>query len=82
MTRCSPNGWRHAVGCGATLIGSTETTEAEDCSCGLSRYMDGHVFIEGTVYRVVFEVRGQPLPDGGRFPLPVDLYRLVPAYTP
>lgn len=43
---------------------------------------DGHTRIDGTVYRVVFEVRGQPIPDAGRFPRPVDLYRLVPVSHP
>ena len=46
------------------------------------RVPEGHTRIDGTIYRVVFEVRGQPMPDSGRFPLPVDLYRLVPSPPP
>jgi hypothetical protein len=29
------DGWRHAGGCPATFIDSTEATEARDCTCGV-----------------------------------------------
>lgn len=50
--RLRTNGWRHAPGCPATMIGATEENESALCDCGLMALLGalethGRVVLEG-----------------------------------